>query len=214
MGVRTSFALTPLRHSGTLALGQSPLWDHGGPRRMGVGPSFALGSPRPPTEIGAGALLGCKPPRPPPHRCGGLRHIGVQAFSTLESLRPLPIGLGGIFCFGTSMAHVAMGPPRCASHERGRLFLFRIIEALAAWAWGSPSLWDYQGPRHLCAGAFAALGSSRPPPHGCVGVLLLWDHRGSRQNRCGGLIRFRTTEASAAFVRGPLLRGPPSPCNH
>ena len=45
---------------------------------------------------------------------------------------------------------------------------------------------DHRGPRRMGEGASSALGPPRPPLH-----------------ECGGLLRFGTTEAPAAWARGP-----------
>ena len=166
---------------------------------MGEGASFALGPPRPPphgrghllrfgtTEAPIGWARG--PPSLWDHQ--GPHRMGEGASFALGPPRPPPHGRGGLLRFGTTEA-----PPR---HGRGGLLNFGTTEAPAAWAKGSPSLWDHQGPHHvgegasfflgplspppprMGEGAFFALGSPRPPPHGR-----------------GGLFRFGITEAPTA----------------
>ena len=56
---------------------------------------------------------------------------------------------------------------------------------LAAWAWGPPSFRGHRDPRSMSAGAFSALESSRPMPHG------RW-----------GLVSWGIIEAPVAWARG------------
>ena len=93
---------------------------------MGEGPSFALGSPR-----------------PPPHGRGGLLRSGITEAPTAwargppslwDHRGPRRMGEGASF---------ALGPPRPPPHGRGDLFRFAITEAPTAWARGPPSLGDH-----------------------------------------------------------------------
>ena len=83
---------------------------------------------------------------------------------------------------------------------------------------GPPSFWDHRGPRRMGAGASSVLGPTRPPPHGCRGLLHFWtteapaawargpppfwDHRAHRHMGAGASFTFETTQAPAAWAWG------------
>ena len=94
------------------------------------------------------------------------------------------MGAGASFLFGTIEAPAAQarGPPSLwdpAAWVRGPLPIWDHRR-------GPPSHWDHRGPRRIGVGPPFALGPPRPPPHGR-----------------GGLSRFGTTEAPAAWAQGP-----------
>ena len=136
--------------------GPPPLWDHQGPRPMGLGVSFALESSRP-CGMGMGASFALGSSRPPPHGQGGLLRFGIIEAPATLAWGPLclwdpppPHGMLGAsldlgplwprrMCVGTSFA---LGPPGPLSHGRRGLLRLGIIQAHVAWVQGSPSFWD------------------------------------------------------------------------
>ena len=105
-------------------------------------------------------------------------------------------------------ASFALGPPSHPPQRRGGLVRFATTGAPAAWARGPPSLWDHRGPRRKGEVASFALGPPGPRRIGEVASFRLGPPGPPPHGR-GGLLRFGTAEASAAWARGP-----PSICDY
>ena len=125
-----------------LACGPPSLWDHQGPRRMGVGASLALGAPR-----------------RPPHWPGVLRCFGTTeapvawvqgCFSLWDQRRLVALARGPPWrldhrgpCPMDTGPSFTLGPPRAPPQGRAGLLRLGIIEAPVACARGPLSVWDY-----------------------------------------------------------------------